>query len=107
MQGVLVSWNIYDDFGNRYWYVIPNSIYREDGPAIEWADGPKEWWLNGKRHREGDPAIEWADGSKYWYLNGKPHREDGPAVEWAGGHKYWYLNGMEYTEEEFLKKTKR
>ena len=35
--------------------------------------GAKEWWLNGKLHREDGPAIEWADGSKEWYLNGKLH----------------------------------
>ena len=31
--------------------------------------GDKEWYLNGKVHREDGPAIEWADGSKDWYLN--------------------------------------
>jgi hypothetical protein len=29
----------------------------------------KTWWLNGKRHREDGPAIEYADGTKYWYIN--------------------------------------
>jgi hypothetical protein len=28
------------------------------------------WRLNGQRHREDGPAIEWADGTKSWYLNG-------------------------------------
>jgi hypothetical protein len=27
--------------------------------------------LDGKLHREDGPAIEWADGSKAWYLNDK------------------------------------
>ena len=62
--------------------------------------GHKEWYLNGKRHREDGPAVEWADGTKVWYLNGKQHREDGPAVEWADGYKAWYLNGKRYTESE-------
>ena len=26
--------------------------HREDGPAREWADGSKEWWLNGKEYTE-------------------------------------------------------
>lgn len=26
---------------------------------------------NGKFHRTDGPAIEYADGTKYWYLNGK------------------------------------
>ena len=27
--------------------------------------------INGKRHREDGPALEFADGTKEWYLNGK------------------------------------
>jgi hypothetical protein len=56
-------------------------------------------------HREDGAAIEWSDGRKTWYLNGKYHREDGPAVEWTDGTKSWYLNGVYYTEENFNKKT--
>ena len=32
--------------------------------------------MNGKRHRVGGPAIERADGTKEWYLNGKELSED-------------------------------
>lgn len=62
---------------------------------IEYADGTKEWYLNGKRHRTDGPAIEHSNGSKGWWLNGKRHREDGPAVEYADGTKQWYLNGVQ------------
>jgi hypothetical protein len=31
----------------------------------------KEWWLNDQLHREDGPAIEWADGTKSWWLNGE------------------------------------
>jgi hypothetical protein len=55
--------------------------------------GTKRWLLNGKRHREDGPAVEWADGDKHWFLNGKPHREDGPATEYADGSKSWYVDG--------------
>ena len=51
--------------------------------------GTKEWYLNGQRHREDGPAVEYANGDKYWYLNGQLHREDGPAVEKADGSKLW------------------
>ena len=87
------------------WY-LKNKLHREDGPAIEYADGTKSWYLNGQLHREDGPAIEWADGDKYWYLNDKCHREDGPAIEYADGTKYWYLNGQELTEAEFNARTK-
>jgi len=52
-------------------------------------------------HREDGPAIEWHNGDRYWYINGKLHREDGPACEYADGDKYWLINGEKLTEEEF------
>ena len=33
--------------------------------------GDKHWYLNGIWHRENGPACEWADGYKAWYLNDK------------------------------------
>ena len=64
---------------------------------------PRSRWyyFNDKLHRENGPAVEYGDGTKDWFLNGKRHREDGPAVEWADGTKEWYLNGKELTEIEF------
>ena len=29
------------------------------------------WFLNNLLHREDGPAIEWADGSREWYWRGK------------------------------------
>jgi len=29
-------------------------------------DGSKEWFLNGQRHREDGPAVEYANGHKEW-----------------------------------------
>jgi antitoxin component YwqK of YwqJK toxin-antitoxin module len=86
--------------GSKEWY-LNGKLHREDGPASEYANGSKEWYLNGKPHREDGPAAEYADGSKSWYRNDKLHREDGPAIEWPDGSKEWYLNGKRLTEEEF------
>lgn len=48
--------------------------------------GTKQWYLNGKLHREDGPAIEYANGSKFWYLNARRHREDGPVPHvWVHG----------------------
>ena len=33
--------------------------------------GLKAWTLNGELHREDGPAIEWSDGTKKWWINGK------------------------------------
>ena len=45
-----------------YWVLAGRSKIWHDGlghphrrgglPAVEWANGSKEWWVNGKRHRE-------------------------------------------------------
>ena len=84
--------------GTRAWY-RNGELHREDGPAIEWADGTRQWFLNGERHREDGPAIEWADGSRSWYLGGKRHREDGPAIEDADGTSQWFLNDERHRED--------
>jgi hypothetical protein len=49
--------------------------HREDGPAREFINGTKEWWINGKYHREDGPAVEWNDGAKGWCLNGNLYSE--------------------------------
>ena len=69
--------------------------------------GITRWYLKNKLHREDGPAIEYADGTKQWFLNGECHREDGPAVEDANGTKLWYLNGKELTEAQFNARTKK
>ena len=60
-------------------------------------------------HREDGPAIERADGSKFWYKNNKLHREDGPAIEYVSGYKEYYYNGKRFdckTTEEFIRLVK-
>jgi len=72
-----------------------------------YANGDIEWRnTSGLIHREDGPAVEYADGTKVWYLNGKRHREDGPAAEHASGIKGWYLDGIYLTEQEHAEKTK-
>ena len=89
--------------GTKEWY-LNGKLHREDGPAIEYTSGTKKWLRNGRLHREDGPAIEDANGTKEWFLNGKCHREDGPAIEYSNGHKEWHLNGEELTEAEFRAK---
>jgi hypothetical protein len=60
-----------DAFGCKWWYNSKNQIHRDDGPAIEYADGSKFWYINGNCHREDGPAWENSDGTKKWYINGK------------------------------------
>jgi len=56
--------------------------------------GNKHWYFNGELHREDGPAVEWANGDKAWYQNGKCHREDGPAIELITGYKAWWVKGV-------------
>ena len=109
---------------NRFWYNEKNYLHRLDGPAVEYANGTKEWWVEGKRHRLDGPAVEYANGSKEWYVEdkhhrldgpafersdgykawwveGKLHRLDGPAIEYANGDKEWFVEDKELTEKEF------
>jgi len=64
-------------------------------------NGNKFWLLNEDLH-----FIEYANGDRVWFRNGRYHREDGPAIERANGYyKSWWLNGMRLSEQEFLRRT--
>jgi hypothetical protein len=89
--------------GERRWYKDGN-LHRVDGPAYEHVNGSKVWYQTGKLHRADGPACEYPDRYKFWYQNGKLHRLDGPAIEVNNGYKFWYIEGNSYTEEEFNKK---
>ena len=57
-------------------------------------------------HREDGPAIEYANGDKSWYINDQHHREAGPAIEFANGYKEYWLNDKRIycdSQEEFLR----
>jgi len=83
-------------------YYVNNVLHREDGPAVEYANGDKWWYKNGELHREEGPAIEHPNGNKFWYKNGMSHREDGPAAEFADNSKTWWLNNICYgTNNDF------
>ena len=85
--------------GTREWHV-EGPLHRLDGPAIEHPDGSRFWYINGNLHRLDGPAIERPDGSRSWYIHSDLHRLDGPAVEWANGTREWWLRGVEFTEAE-------
>jgi hypothetical protein len=41
---------------------LNGELHREDGPAAEWADGSKAWWLNGREiyswMKSDDPKVK-------------------------------------------------
>jgi len=54
--------------------------------------GDKYWYRDGVMHRDDGPAIEFANGSKVWRVHGKLHREDGPAIIYFN-EEYWFYYG--------------
>ncbi len=92
-----------DKYGNIFYYNKKGKYHNDNGPAVIWTNGDKEWYMNGIRHRIDGPAIEWEiECYVEWWFNGELHREDGPAVEAQNGLKLWYINNMQYTEEIFF-----
>ena len=86
-----------------FWRNEARQLHRLGGlPAIERADGSKEYWENDKLHRLGGlPAVEEADGTKEYWENDRRHRLGGlPAVEDADGYKEYWENGIQLTEAE-------
>jgi len=67
------------------------------------------YWRNEARelHREDGPAIEHADGYKAWYVNGQCHRLDGPAIEYPDGSVSYYIEDERLTYKQFLARTTR
>ena len=61
------------DSDDSVWWFLKGTdiIHRDDGPAIEWADGATEWYKNNLHHREDGPACEWPNGDKEWWFQGK------------------------------------
>jgi hypothetical protein len=93
-------------FGDRIWYNDMGQIHREDGAAVEYRDGSRKWYIDGKLHREDGPAIENVNGDKQWYINGKRHRIDGPAIDYNSGYRLWWIDDIQIkcnNNEEFLR----
>ena len=85
----------------RYYKPGTNLLHREEGPAVVWKEGAKEWYREGERHREDGPAYISPSGHEAWYQHGMLHREDGPAIEYADGKMIWSLDNKELSKEEF------
>jgi hypothetical protein len=62
---------IIDEYNVKQWFNSQGQLHREDGPAVIWPNGGKEWRINGKLHREDGPAHVFDKYNIYWYINGK------------------------------------
>lgn len=78
-------------------------LHREDGPALIYYEGSKEWYIHGELHREGKPAIMRANGDRLWMINGEIHRLDGPAViHGKTPAKQYWIRDKYYMELEYI-----
>ena len=92
---VLTGMKVVNHIGTFYFSEPGNWIDEDGTPTFK------------KLHRTDGPAAEWANGSKYWWVMGKEHRTDGPAVEFGDGYKFWFVNGEQLTEKQFNKRRKQ
>lgn len=53
--------------GGTSYFLVDGDLVRTES---EWG---KVYYLNGKCHREDGPAIEFANGDKFWHSNGVPN----------------------------------
>ena len=99
--------------GTKRWFK-DDRRHREDGPAVEWVLGLKEWYFKDIFVGEGDAPdpVLWerltsveanggsllngcivdADGVEWWLKDDKLHREDGPAST-TYQNTNWYFHG--------------
>jgi hypothetical protein len=77
--------NKYDEYycesNDGYFHTCNGNFHRDNGPAIEYADGKRMWYQYGRLHRLDGPAIEYTNGKRMWYQYGRLHRLNGPALE--------------------------
>jgi hypothetical protein len=91
-----------NEHGDKIWTNEKGEYHRKDGPAWEWSNGTKFWFINDENHREDGPAREFANGDKWWVIHDRLHREDGPAIEYANGVKEYWLDGVMIDEQVFF-----
>lgn len=88
-----------NDFAIEHYHPFIEKLHRLDGPALEYRDGSKYWYCDGRLHREEGPAIE-TESYRAWFIEGDLHRLDGPAIEWSNGMGDYYLFHKKYTDKK-------
>ena len=76
-------------------------LHNENGPAVVWPDGGKDYYINGELHNENGPAVVESDGKMEFWVNGNLHNENGPAVVWPDGHEEHWMYDFLVSKAEF------
>lgn len=100
-----------DDCAIWYYQDLKMTIlHRADGPAVEWKDGTKEWYIVGKRHRKFAPAVIYSTGRKEWWEDGELHNLYGPSIEGPDCDNFYFYRGKHFpnivNDDEWFLKTK-
>lgn len=64
-----MSYSVVDVFGDKCYF--ENSIIHPINEEILIDEKYSVLWLTGVRHRDDGPAVEYANGNKEWYYHGK------------------------------------
>ncbi len=73
------------------------NLHRDEGPAIIYKNGNRQWYRWGVMHRVGAPATIYKD-LHAWYHLGKLHRDDGPAFITSNRLEYYQLGKLHRTD---------
>ena len=57
------------------------------------------WLEDGEKHRENGPAVEWANGNKEWLKRGMLCRSDGPTLEWGRHRRHIEVRHIKYEDK--------
>jgi len=90
-----------DELGTKRYLNDEGQHHRLDGPAVEYLDGSKYWYINRISHRNIDPSDKWSDREKYWWFKGERHRVGG---SYGSVYKPWCIHNKEYTKKEYFNK---
>jgi len=92
-----------DTLGTIYYYNKEGQLHNLKGPAIEYPDDFKVYYVNGKVNRLNGPAVLGPNGYQAYYINDKLHRTDGPAKIYPDGRVEYWVKGKHLSKEEFDK----
>lgn len=79
---------IIDQFGTKLYLNDAGHTHREDGPAVIFNFGFRQWCIDGSYYMGIGP-----NGVVRWFDNRIRHRGNGPTEDRPTGYKEWYTDG--------------
>ena len=69
-----------DAFDTKRWYNEAGKLHRIQGPAVEYANGDKEWWLEGHQCKNSADHCKRFFASRGIVDSPKPERKPTPVI---------------------------